>query len=58
MRDLTRTYRLPVAVWLRGLIDDALDLATVDVERAGYGALAVPGIEPSAHRPLQVWRFC
>ena len=38
---------------LRDLVDDALDLATVDVEFAGYRALAVACVVPGAHRMLQ-----
>jgi hypothetical protein len=44
--------RRRVPVWtgrsdgLCGLIDDALDLAAVDVEFAGYSALAVTGVVP------------
>jgi hypothetical protein len=42
---------------LRSLVDDALDLAAVDVEFAGYGALAVPGVVPGPYRLLHAWRF-
>src|SRR5260370_17412054 len=37
------------------LVEDALDLAAVDVEFAGYGALAVTGVVPGAYRPLHAW---
>jgi hypothetical protein len=40
---------------LRGLVDDALYLAAVDVELAGDGALAVAGGVPGPYRLLHVW---
>jgi hypothetical protein len=38
------------------LVDDALDLAAVDVEVAGDGALAVTRLAPCKNRLLQRWR--
>jgi hypothetical protein len=35
------------------LLDDALDLATVDVQVAGYGTLAMARLVPVANRTLQ-----
>ena len=40
----------------RGLVEDALDLAAVDVEFPGDGALAVARLIPLADGPLQGWR--
>ena len=37
----------------RSLVDDALDLAAVNVEFAGYGSLAAASAVPRSHRLLQ-----
>ncbi len=42
----------------RSMVDDALDSAAVDVEFAGYGALAVTGVMPGPYRVLQARSFC
>jgi len=42
---------------LGGLIDDALDLAAVDVEFAGDGSLAVAGVVPGPYALLQARRL-
>src|SRR6266702_5637984 len=46
----------PPVIQLRGLVDDPLDLAAVDVEFAGYGALAVARGVQGPHRVLQTRR--
>jgi hypothetical protein len=42
---------------LSSLIEDAFDLAPVDVELASYSALAVSGLVPDLYRLLPAWRF-
>src|SRR6266542_3303993 len=42
--------------FLCSLLDDATDLAAVDLQFSCYGALASPCGVPGAHRPLQGWR--
>jgi hypothetical protein len=44
------------AVGPRSLVDDALDLASVDAQVTGYGALAVTGVVTGTHHLLRVWR--
>jgi hypothetical protein len=49
------------AVWpalcFGGLLDDALDLAAVNLQFAGYGALSLARAVPVPNRTLQCWRI-
>jgi hypothetical protein len=48
-------YAVEYAPTLGGVVDDALDLAAVKVEFAGYGALAVTSLVPGSDRLLHAW---
>jgi hypothetical protein len=39
------------------LLDDAFDLTAVDLQFAGYGALALARAVPLPNRTLQCWRI-
>jgi hypothetical protein len=49
--------RRSLGVRLCGLVNDAFDLAAVEVEVPGYGALAVAGVVPGPYRLLYARRF-
>jgi hypothetical protein len=57
LTDLAWTCRCLLFVCLRCVVDDVFDLATVEVEFAGYGALALTSVVPGPYRLLYAWRL-